>query len=410
MQVVEEVKKIIISFIEGIGICLLLIICGIAMVNKSNKYYIYHDYSFKLIGNEEITILKGENYEELGVKTISQEGYNLSNYVTKNDNVDVNKIGNYEVIYNASYNNIRKKITRKVKVIEKEYVNKWINIPSYDGSGEITHPKVLYFENGRNGYKYWMVNTPYPKNDAYYENPSIVVSNNGVDWVEPKGIKNPVSGYPNSVRDDSYYSDPFILYDGNKFELFFRKTRSNLNGYYLSNGFNYMYYINSNDGIKYAEPKIILNNNSKEQYMSMSVVKDKDIYKIWYVNYDGKIRYIESRDLIEFTEPINVNINNFDKKIWHKEIQYVDNKYICIFMIKYKLFYTESIDGINFSEPKEIDTELKNVNLSTYNIYKTSFVVTDKYIELFIPYRINYKWKMKYIKISKNDFYKNMLK
>ena len=406
----EVVKKVIISFIEGIGICILLIICGIAMVNKSNKYYIYHDYSFRLIGNEEVTILEGEIYDEPGVKIISQEGYNLSDYVTKVGDVDVNRRGTYKVTYNASYNNIRKKLTRKVKVIEKESVDKWISIPSYDGSGEVTHPKVLYFENGYNGYKYWMVNTPYPFNDAYYENPSIVVSNNGIDWTEPKGIKNPVSGYSNKIRDDSYYSDPFMLYDENKFELFFRKTKSYLNGYYKSNGFNYMYYINSNDGIKYSEPKIIMDNNSKEQYMSMSVVKEDDLYKIWYVNYDGKIRYTKSNDLIEFTEPINVNINNFDKKVWHKEIQYVDNKYICIFMIKYKLFYTESIDGINFSEPKEINTKLEGVNPNTYNIYKTSFVITDKYIELFIPYRVNYVWKMKYIKISKNDFYENMLK
>jgi len=407
---VEAVKKVIISFVEGIGIVVLLIICGISMVNKSHKYYIYHDYSFKLVGNEEVTILEGENYDELGVRIISQYGTNLSDYVKQTGNVDVNKKGTYQVTYNASFNNIRKKLTRKVNVIEKEYVNKWVNIPTYEGSNEVTHPNVLYFENGYNGYKYWMVSTPYPKNDAYLENPSIVVSNNGIDWIEPKDIKNPVSGYPNRVRDDSYYSDPFMLYDGNKFELFFRKTRSNLNGYYIRNGYNYMYYIDSKDGINYSEPKVIMNNNFKEQYMSMSIIKDDDTYRIWYVNYDGKIRYTESNDLIEYSEPINVNIDNFNKNIWHKEIQYIDGKYVCIFMIKYKLFYTESEDGINYSEPKEIDTELDNIDSSTYNIYKTSFVITDKYIELFIPYRINYKWKMKYIKISKNDFYENMLK
>ena len=201
-----------------------------------------------------------------------------------------------------------------------------------------------------------------------------------------------------------------MLYDSdnNKFELFFRKTKSYLNGYYKSNGFNYMYYINSIDGINYSDPKVIMNNNPKEQYMSMSVIKKDNKYEMWYVNYNGDIRYVESTDLIEFTEPVNINVNNFDKKIWHKEIQYIDNKYMCIFMIKYKLFYTESTDGINFSEPKEINTNLENIDKTTYNIYKTSFVVTDKYIELFIPYRVNYKWKMKYVKISKNDFYNNL--
>lgn len=406
----SKIKKVIITTIGGISICFLLIICGFFIVNNLNRHYINNNYSFKLVGNDEVTVLEGENYDELGVRIISQYGKNLSSYVTEKSNIDVSKKGVYEVIYNANYNNIRKKLVRKVNVVEKEYINKWINIPSYDGSNEVTHPKVLYFEEGLNGYKYWMINTPYPKNDAYYENPSIVVSNNGIDWKEPKGVKNPISGYPNIVRDDSYYSDPFILYDNNKFEVFFRKTRSYLNGYYKRNGYNYINYIDSVDGINWSSTRLLMDNNLNEQYMSMSVIKKDNKYEIWYVNYNGKIRYIESDDLIEFTEPLDVIVEDFDKNIWHKEIQYIDNKYVCIFMIKYKLYYTESVDGLTFTKPIEIDTTLENVDLSTYNIYKTSFVITDKYVELFIPYRINYMWKMKYIKISKNDFYENMLK
>src|SRR5574344_906898 len=88
--------------------------------------------------------------------------------------------------------------TYPYKNIPKDKVNMWITIPTYDKSNETTHPKVLYFENGFNGYKYWMVSTPYPGNDAYLENPSIVVSNDGVNFIEPPGIKNPVSGYPTS--------------------------------------------------------------------------------------------------------------------------------------------------------------------------------------------------------------------
>ena len=78
-------------------------------------------------------------------------------------------------------------------------------------------------------------------------------------------------------------------------------------------------------------------------------------------------------------------------------------------MIKYKLYYTESDDGINFIKPTEIDTALREMNPYSYNIYKTSFVITDKYIELFVPYRVNYKWQMRYKKISKNDFKKGLI-
>ena len=57
-----------------------------------------------------------------------------------------------------------KPFTEIEKVDEK---SEWINIPTYEESGEVTHPKVIYQNKGINGYKYWMVSTPYPFNDAY---------------------------------------------------------------------------------------------------------------------------------------------------------------------------------------------------------------------------------------------------
>src|SRR4030067_47725 len=43
-----------------------------------------------------------------------------------------------------------------------------LEIPTYDGSGHITHPDVISFESPWNNYPYWMVATPYPdRNSAY---------------------------------------------------------------------------------------------------------------------------------------------------------------------------------------------------------------------------------------------------
>lgn len=64
-------------------------------------------------------------------------------------------------------------------------------IPTYvEDSDETCHPDVLYFENGWNGWNYWMSHTPYPNSNVAFENPSIVVSNDGLTWVEPNGIVN----------------------------------------------------------------------------------------------------------------------------------------------------------------------------------------------------------------------------
>lgn len=288
----------------------------------------------------------------------------------------------------------------KLKNIE---VNEWVNIPTYEKSNETTHPKVLYFDKPVNGYKYWLVSTPYPYNTAFYENPSMVVSNDGTHFVEPDNLKNPISGYPSKYWDGTYYSDPYMLYDNDRFELFYRKTSSDSN--------NYVYMKTSSDGITWSDAKIILNNDPNEQYMSISVVKLNNKYKIWYVNYNNSVRYIESDDLITYTKPVNVSVSDFNGRIWHGEIQYINNKYVWLFMIKYKLFYSESTDGINFSKPKLINTELDELKNISNNIYKSTYIINDDTVELYIPYRVydEYKkrhvWRIRHKKVDKSKFY-----
>lgn len=170
----------------------------------------------------------------------------------------------------------------------------------------------------------------------------------------------------------------------------------------------------SNDGINWSKEKLVLGYSPSEAYMSLSVIKENDLYKIWYVNYDNKVKYVTSKDLINYSKPIDINVANFDKKIWHGEVQFINNKYICVFMIKYKLYYTESNDGINFNTPKLINTELNELNGISHNIYKSSFIINDDSIELYIPYRVydenkkRHIWKMRYVKMSKDNFYNSL--
>jgi hypothetical protein len=63
-----------------------------------------------------------------------------------------------------------------------------LNLPLY-GAGGAVHPDVIYFPAGKDGYKYWMVYTPYPPQSG--ENPSILRSNDGITWTDA-GITNPV--------------------------------------------------------------------------------------------------------------------------------------------------------------------------------------------------------------------------
>ena len=99
-------------------------------------------------------------------------------------------------------------------------------IKTYDGYNQPCHPKVLYFADGWNGYRYWMAYTPYPYCEDSLENPCLAVSDDGYTWFAPDGVKNPVTGYPPTFENSAHYSDPHLLMNGETMELWFRYNPS----------------------------------------------------------------------------------------------------------------------------------------------------------------------------------------
>lgn len=99
------------------------------------------------------------------------------------------------------------------------------------------HPDVRYFPNGLQGYKFWMVFTPYfgiigsSGNASLYENPTVVVSNNAINWFNPLGLINPLQAPPLQAdgelmaggdRRGGYWSDTDWIYNNGQFELYYR--------------------------------------------------------------------------------------------------------------------------------------------------------------------------------------------
>ena len=108
------------------------------------------------------------------------------------------------VLSDEPSDNIRWYIRKNMFKNFERYENNPLSIPLYGANG-VVHPDVLYFPNGIDGYKYWMVYTPYPPNEK--EHPSIVRSNNGIDWVDT-GISNPVISHSGWEHD----ADPDMIY------------------------------------------------------------------------------------------------------------------------------------------------------------------------------------------------------
>ena len=151
----------------------------------------------------------------------------------------------------------------------------WQNTPTYDGSGQVVHPDIVYFPNGWNGYRYWLVLEPYPYSQDSYENPSILVSNDGASWAPPPGISNPVAR-----ANTSYLADADLLYDQASDQLWMYYPHQTVNGQTL------MVRKTSSDGINWGDPydEPVVFSKPDYQVLSPAVVKVGSTYKMWSVN------------------------------------------------------------------------------------------------------------------------------
>ncbi|MEI5984947.1 MULTISPECIES: hypothetical protein [Sphingobacterium] len=271
------------------------------------------------------------------------------------------------------------------------------------------HPDVQYFPNGFRGYKFWMVFTPYFGSVGYdfyarrYENPTVVVSNDGINWVEPEGISNPIqktASFKESFLEkkgelvQGFWSDVDWMFRNNRFELYYRgsfikatalKKRgvNNQNNRHklMENALRTIVRQTSVDGINWEPLEVIYTSNAP------ATSKDNHILSPSFVDVDGNIKSYEvefnktqnrfkSDDLtlvinrsslngLDFSnyraskavnflnEPwLTLNPNN---SVWHLDVTYQDGYYFMLLAVgdvkKYTsdlLYLAYSKDGINF--------------------------------------------------------------
>jgi hypothetical protein len=104
--------------------------------------------------------------------------------------------------------------------ISKPFINavNHLETPTYDRSGQTVHPSVIDFKTeygleSWGGFRYWMALTPFPNFKSAFENPSLLVSKDGLKWNNPPGVKSPLVPKPQGVVNRNYNSDPDLVYD-----------------------------------------------------------------------------------------------------------------------------------------------------------------------------------------------------
>lgn len=160
------------------------------------------------------------------------------------------------------------------------YQRTQLTTTTYDGSGQAVHPSVVKISCGWHGFIYWMAMEPYPGGDSAYENPSILVSNDGTTWAVPAGLTNPVVPNPGG---GNYNSDgDLVFYLGTLF-LFYR---SNV-GISLKT---------STDGITWSGASLVISLADENLMLSPAILRGADgTWRMWSVNKTTNPNTLEFR-------------------------------------------------------------------------------------------------------------------
>ncbi len=230
-----------------------------------------------------------------------------------------------------------------------------LKITTYDGSGQLTHPDVLFSGKGWNHYRYWMVFTPYPDGNNKFENPSLRCSSDGIHWIIPSALMpDPVVPPPADVNLGGFNSDPdMVLVDDNLY-LFYRHTdASRKTTVYLKTSYNICCWT-------LDQPTDLPSTTA-----SPAFVYDGFRFHCWYVEYTGAghepygIFYCNSEDGLHWSEAVPVMLEVKDFTPWHLNITCVNNRYDML-LTAYRLgsnnahtvlFHAVSADGIHWSLP-----------------------------------------------------------
>jgi hypothetical protein len=156
------------------------------------------------------------------------------------------------------------------------------------GANGVVHPDVLYFDSAVDGYKYWMVYTPYPPDAS--ETPCIVRSNDGITWVET-GITNPVISLGGTGEWDEYHcADPSMVYvsDYSKWFIAYAGSKSGAGKEPLHNnttvGLAY-----SSDGKSWTKLGVLVDGTAS--YEKYSDTNERNCYQP-SLTYEGGVFYL----------------------------------------------------------------------------------------------------------------------
>lgn len=263
-----------------------------------------------------------------------------------------------------------------------------LKLASAYGDTQATHPSVLHFDEPWNGYTFWIAYSPYPKADDSKENPHILASNDGVNWVLPSGFSNPLDDTPENYKFHvCYNSDPELVYnsDTNELECWWRYVDDSQDQMIL-------YRCRTSDGVHWTEKEAMLETSrSEDDYLSPTLLYENGIYRMWSIGDGYRVKYNEYTPSTGWsaTRYAALAYDSDSLRSWHLTVRHTDKGYEMIVVSFDKssktyprgcmsLYYACSEDGYDFGTAKKFFSPSKR-NCLWFNkgLYRSTFTVVD---------------------------------
>lgn len=282
-----------------------------------------------------------------------------------------------------------------------------LDIRTYDGYNQPCHPKVLYFPEGWNGYRYWMVYTPYPFCEDTLENPCLAVSDDGYNWSTPPGVTNPVTGLPPTYENSAHYSDPHLVMNGKTMELWFRYNPSYGDGVNADSNEGIVFRIRSLDGVHWTQPEQLYQRRTGlDPVLSPAIILEDGVYTMWYAKRDGCLYRTTTTDGHIWTPLEKTDLSVYGRSIWHQDVIKTDLGYEIVFCARsmnaasnlhgLALYYAASTDGLHWTKPVCIVSPRTGTSaLDNASIYRATIVkASGGYKIYYSSMSENYIWKI----------------
>jgi hypothetical protein len=224
-----------------------------------------------------------------------------------------------------------------------------INLQTSECTGQACHPDVTYIRDGlgTGRWRYWMVCTPYGYANFVQENPEIFASHDGIQWIIPNGVKNPLIPSPGAIWDHN--SDPDMLFLDGKLWLYYRETRRT-----SGPPENRIYLTTSSDGLRWNPAvEVLVARGDTALLMSPAVIYKDPAFRMWTVEKAAnrfEVVRRDSTDGLKWSDRVPCTLNGLhERQPWHLDVIREEDRLSALFVslkepTDWRLHYADSTD------------------------------------------------------------------